>query len=133
MKFILWNDPLGKKECPYAYRWVFNFGLFSIRIHKWIRSDDKRYFHDHPWSFITFVLKGSYTDVSPNKKDDLNRWSIRYRKSTHKHYVKVKKGGALTLLVTGPQTKNWGFWIKKKLLYPSQYFKQYGHPPCSEL
>lgn len=132
MKPILWNDPLGRKECPYAYRWVFNFGLFSIRIHKWLRSDDKRFFHDHPWPFITFVLKGGYIDVSPTGKDTLNRWSIRYRSSKHKHYVKIKHGGALTLLITGPQVRNWGFWVKNKLWYPSQYFKQYSHPPCSE-
>ncbi len=68
MKFrwlqIRWKEPLGRPECPYMYRWVFNFGLFSIRVHHWLRSDDKRFFHDHPWSFISIVLKGGYTDVS---------------------------------------------------------------------
>ena len=56
-----WNEPLGVAECPYAYRWVFIFFGYSIRIHKWLRSDDKRYLHSHPWFFFTLVLKGSYT------------------------------------------------------------------------
>lgn len=63
---IRWAEPLGKPECPYMFRWVFVFFGFSIRLHHWIRSDDKRFFHDHPWSFITLVLKGQYTDVSPS-------------------------------------------------------------------
>lgn len=59
---IRFNEPLGTAECPYAYRWVLIFFGYSIRIHKWIRSDDKRYFHDHGWWFATFVLKGSYIE-----------------------------------------------------------------------
>jgi hypothetical protein len=58
--------------------------------------------------------------------------ALRFRRSSHKHYVKVHKGGALTLLITGPPLRKWGFWIKKRLLTPGQYFQQYGHPPCSE-
>lgn len=46
------------------YRWVFNFFLFSIRIHHWIRSDDKRFFHNHPWAFLSIIIRGGYTDVS---------------------------------------------------------------------
>jgi hypothetical protein len=61
---LTWNQPLGEPECPYAYRWVLNLGpLGSIRLHRWIRSDDKRAKHDHPADFVTLVLKGSYTDL----------------------------------------------------------------------
>ena len=129
---IRWNEALGEKECPYAYRWVFNFWLFSIRVHHFIRSDDKRYFHDHGWSFITLVLKGSYTDVSPEGEDLLTTGSIRYRKAEHKHYVKVPVGGCWTFLICGPQRRNWGFWIGDKFKRPLKYFHKYGHPPCSE-
>lgn len=62
---IRWAEPLGKPNCPYMVRWVLILFGYSIRIHHWIRSDDKRYFHDHPWNFLTIVLKGGYDDVSP--------------------------------------------------------------------
>lgn len=129
---IRWNEPLGKKECPYAYRWVFIFFGYSIRFHKWIRSDDKRYMHDHPWWFITFVLRGSYTDVSDNSSDTLKRFSLRYRPSLHKHYVDIPKGGCFTILFTGKPHRNWGFWINNKFKRPLKFFHKYGHPPCSE-
>lgn len=119
--------------CPYMYRWVFDFKLFSVRLHKWLRSDDKRAFHNHPWSFITIVLRGSYTDVSTDKKEVLCKGCIRYRKSSHKHYVEVPKEGCLSLIITGPTIdKKWGFWIDGKFKRREKYFKKYGHPPCSE-
>lgn len=128
-----WREPLGKKECPYAYRTLLNLKWFSVRVHEWIRSDDKRYFHDHPWSFITLVLWGGYTDVNETGQDRLRMGSIRYRHATHKHYVHVHPGGALTVLITTPKIREWGFWVKGKFKRPLRFFGKYGHPPCSEL
>lgn len=127
-----WNEPLGVPECPYAYRWVFIFFGYSIRIHHFLRSDDKRYFHDHAWWFLTFVFKGSYTDVSPQGEDVLKAGSIRYRKAEHPHYVKVDKGGCWTFLITGKPRRNWGFWVDGRFKRPLKYFHKFGHPPCSE-
>jgi hypothetical protein len=99
---------------------------------RWIRSDDKRYFHDHPWWFWTLVLRGGYTDVTPNGEDVLTRGSIRFRPSHHQHYVRIPKEGALTILLCGPQSRNWGFWVKGNHLRPLRFFSRHGHPPCSE-
>jgi hypothetical protein len=129
---IRWNEPLGKLECPYAYRWVLNLWFISFRIHYFIRSDDSRYFHDHGWWFLTFILKGSYVDVSPNGRDELKVGSIRYRKATHKHYVEVLQGGVWTFLITGKSSRNWGFWVNGKFKRPLKYFHKFGHPPCDK-
>jgi len=126
------KEALGKPECPYAYRWVLNFGFISFRIHHFLRSDDKRYFHDHGWWFLTLVLKGSYVDVSPEGRDTLTAGSIRYRKAEHKHYVEVPADGVWTFLITGPNARKWGFWIGDKFKRPLKYFHQFGHPPCDE-
>lgn len=129
---IRWNEPLGDRTCPYAYRWVFNLVLFAIRLHKWIRSDDKRHFHTHPYWFCTFILKGSYIDVTENGREELKRFSFRFRKANHAHYVKVPKEGCISLLITGSPIHNWGFLVNGKLKRPFKYFHKYGHPPCSE-
>ena len=125
---IRWAEPLGEKHCPYAYRWVLIFFGYSIRLHHFIRSDDKRYFHDHAWWFYTFVLKGSYTDVSKDCKDVLKRFQWRYRPAEHAHYVDVPEGGAWTILFTGQPFRKWGFWVDGTL----KYFHKFGHPPCEE-
>lgn len=78
------------------------------------------------------MLKGSYTDVSPQGKDVLTRGSIRFRKAKHPHYVDVAKGGCWTFLITGPMTRKWGFWVNGKFKRPLKYFHKFGHPPCDE-
>jgi hypothetical protein len=131
-----WNEPLGLSHCPYMRRYVLILFGFGLRLHVWYRSDDKRYLHNHPWNFITFVLKGSYKDfssVAPHQvviEDHLKQFSLRWRKAEHLHYVEVPKGGCITLLFTMPPKQKWGFWINSRILRPLRYFSRYGHPPC---
>ena len=127
-----YREPLGHDVCPYAHRTLLNLGLFSIRLHEWHRSDDKRFFHDHPWHFITLVLRGSYTDVSAAGRDMLTAGSIRYRSAGHAHYVEVPPTGAVTIIVTSRVVRNWGFWVKGKFVRPLRFFGKFGHPPCEE-
>ena len=122
---------IGLPECPYMRRWVVDFGAFAIRIHRWESSDDDRAFHDHPWWFITLVLRGSYDDVSLSGLDTLRVGSIRFRSASHRHTVKIKTPGTWTLLITGRAKRRWGFWVGGKLLKRDRYFAVHGHHPCS--
>ena len=125
-----WKQKLGRPECPYLIRTGISFGLFSIRIHNWISSDDDRHFHDHPWSFITLVLRGGYTDVSPSGEHRMTPGKVAYRHALHQHTVQVDKGGCLTIIITGPQWRKWGFWVGKKFKKANKYFLEHGHHPC---
>jgi hypothetical protein len=145
---IRWGQLLGRDECPYARRWVLDFGPFSLRVHHWYRSDDKRNPHDHPWWFLTFVLAGSYEDWSypivrgrPRTDtkivDRLRPGSVRFRHSHHVHAVSVAPGGCWTLLVTGQESRRWGFWTRRKdgavrFLRSKHYFFKHGHHPCDQ-
>lgn len=111
---------------------MFIFFGYAVRIHHFVRSDDKRYFHDHAWWFVTLVLRGSYTDVSPTGRDQLKTFSLRYRPANHAHYVEVPEGGCWTVLLTGKPLRKWGFWVDGKLKRPLKYFHRFGHPPCDE-
>ena len=134
---IRWNEKLGNEECPYMRRWVFNFYFFSIRIHQWYRSDDKRYMHNHAFNFLTVVLWGGYIDVSKHAGgfdllDDMSAGSVRYRKASHTHYVGYPAKGTITLLFCGRKIQNWGFFVKDKFMRPLRFFSRYGHPSCEE-
>lgn len=132
-RIITINQPLGDPTCPYCYRTVLNLGLFAIRYHKWVGNDDLRNKHDHPYSFITIILTGSYNDVTTNpitkedKEETLTPWSIRYRKSTHTHSVKLNTKICRTLVISGPPLRQWGFWVNGKFIRREKYFKKYGH------
>jgi hypothetical protein len=129
---IRWKEPLGRKECPYLYRWSFIFFNFSIRIHHWIRSDDKRFFHDHACDFISIVLKGRYTNITPDGSFHVKAGSIWFSKALKRHYLKVPKEGAWTLLFCGRPYHKWGFWITdKKMMRPWRYYNKYGETSCN--
>lgn len=130
-KFIFkMNEKLGLDTCPYLIRWRLETPWGSIRLHHWLGPDDDRARHDHPWSFVTFVLKGGYTDISPSGDQHLKAPAIQYRDAEHQHTVVPDKGGAWTIIITGPKIRKWGFWVNGKFVKMNKYFLTYGHHPC---
>jgi len=129
---IRWNEPLGLKDAPYMHRYMINLHWFSIRLHVWHRSDDKRFMHNHGWNFLTVVLKGGYTDVTEDGKELLRAGSVRYRKAEHLHFVGWPKDPTVTLLFCGRKRQNWGFKVNGKIMRPLRFFSRYGHPGREE-
>jgi hypothetical protein len=127
---IKFHEKLGLPECPYVIRWRIETRIGSIRLHHWLGPDDDRAFHDHPWWFATFVLRGGYTDRSPAGEEHLKAGSMRYRPALHQHTVVPDANGAWTLLVTGPKIRRWGFWLNGKLIKANKWFLSFGHHPC---
>jgi hypothetical protein len=132
----------GLTECPYFYRYILDFGMFSIRLHHWLSDDDHRAYHDHPYWFWTFVLKGSYVDVSPTiqewnggprefrKIDLVRRWQWRFRQAEYKHSVQTVEPNTWTFLITGKPSRRWAFWVDGKRIMRDKYFAVFGHHPC---
>jgi hypothetical protein len=97
---------------------------FNVTLHKIVKSDDP-IFHDHPWPYMTIVLKGGYWEHSPvfdslgRKFAEFQTWrgpgSIIIRGSNEFHWLELdaEKGPATTLFFMGPQTRDWGFMIEK--------------------
>ena len=123
---IRWAEKMGNPESPYLIRWTFLFFNFSIRIHHWIGSDDKRFFHDHPWDFISVVIKGSYTNVTPEGRFNVKAGSVWKSTALKRHYLEIPKDGAWTLLLCGRPFHKWGFYIDNRKFRPLRYFHKYG-------
>jgi len=99
-------------------------------VHHWLSQDDDRAFHDHPWWFITLVVRGAYTDRNPGGEDTLKAPALRYRPALHRHTVVPWPNGAWTVMVTGPKTRAWGFWNAGKFTKANKWFARFGHHPC---
>lgn len=129
---LRWKDRVGLPECPYMTRWVIVLMGYALRLHHWIASDDQRYKHDHGWWMLILVLWGGYTDVTDTGEDVLRAGSIRLRSATHRHTVRVNKGGCWSLLLTGPKLRKWGFYKpgSNKMIRPLRFFDRIGHHPC---
>ena len=118
---------LGIPNDPYLIRWVLDFGFFSLRLHHWRHSDDLRNPHDHAWDFITFILYGSYEDVSPSGNETMHAGQTTFRKAEHQHSVRVISKNCWTFLITGPERRKWGFWVNNKFRKRNKYFYEHGH------
>lgn len=62
---VRWAERLGDPDRPYLVRWTLILFGYSIRLHHWLRSDDRRYFHDHSADLLSIVLRGEYDNVVP--------------------------------------------------------------------
>jgi len=123
---IRWKEKLGLTECPYLYRWTLIFFGYSIRLHHWIKSDDRRYFHDHSCDLISIVIKGQYYNVTPEGKFLAKAWHPRKMKATQRHYLDIPKEGAWTIILCGRPYHKWGFYVNDHKWRPLRYFHKFG-------
>ena len=97
---------------------------FNVTLHKIVRSDDP-IMHDHPWAFMTIILKGGYWEhtpcINPHTKEIVGEnkvWrgpgSIIIRTSNEYHWLELEQDKpATTLFFMGPQQRDWGFLVDK--------------------
>lgn len=125
---------IGGGDDPYLRRWyvIPRNRFFNIYLHHFMRSDDDRALHDHPWANASFVFDGYYFEhtiraggihyVSARRE---GTFAFRRAKSAHRvslpeartfhvdndGYVKIEKAPAScwTIFITGPRIREWGF------------------------
>lgn len=98
---------------------------FNVTLHKIVRSDDA-IMHDHPWGYMTVVLKGGYWEHTPIFNNEgkmfaeFQTWrgpgSIIKRKAGEYHWLELDEsvGPATTLFFMGRQQREWGFLVQTK-------------------
>jgi hypothetical protein len=93
--------------------------LFGIYLHD-IYHPDVGAPHNHPWSFISIVMRGGYVEkVYPDPLNDPHMTNVRKRSwlSAHRmdttsgHLIVTTKPKTKTLILVGPRkTEGWGFF-----------------------
>lgn len=99
---------------------------FSIKLHRIYRPDQQRDLHDHPWNFLSIVLRGEYIEDVPCRADcplvshrKGNHREVRHirwfnlKKATDLHAISwVSRRPVWTLVLTGPRKRDWGFFVE---------------------
>lgn len=82
---------IGPSVSPYMKRWYLipHTRWVNLYLHKFERSDEDRALHDHPWNFWSFVVKGSYWEITEWERTLRKRWSLAYRNAEHPHRVQL--------------------------------------------
>lgn len=145
-KVIYGCEGRGDDASPYlTRRTLLNLGpLGKVCLHTFHRSD-ANVFHDHPFPFVTVVLKGGYFDMTPaerrpgstfipSKAEWLGPGSVRYRPAHHTHRVSLVSRftyagrgiafqPATTLVWLGPRVREWGFHLPEGWTPWRDYFR----------
>ena len=118
---------------PYLCRmYLFRLGGWRFYLHKFFGADGERWIHDHPFSGVSIVLCGRYTEevitaLSLPEPVVVER-ECRFINfvSKHKfHRIKAVQVPTWTLFVHAPHCKAWGFMesLEKKggLIYHNPF------------
>lgn len=130
------DDPAG----AYLRRWYLipRNRFFNVYLHNFLRSDDDRALHDHPWHWASLLLLGSYIEHT------IAAGGIH--RATHRAVGSIKLAGprtahrvalveslitqqpfpCWTLFITGPRVRDWGFHCALQGWIPWQRFTRAG-------
>lgn len=113
LRWTLWAP--GRGEEP----------LFKVLVHHFPAEISDRDPHDHPRSFVTFVLRGNYRDkrwevlnkgarpedtkIGRVVEERVCAGAVKYRPASYIHIVETDAVGSWTLVVMGPLRREWGF------------------------
>ncbi len=107
---------VGDGAVPYLRRWwlIPRNRFFNIYLHQFLRSDDDRALHDHPWINASILLRGCYVEHTI-EAGGINRrtlrragdWKLRTGSSAHR--LELINGECWTLFITGCRYREWGF------------------------
>jgi hypothetical protein len=107
---------VGGADDPYLKRWLVipRNNVFNIYLHHFLRSDDDRALHDHPWWNLSVLLKGEYTEHSiaaggVNHAVVRKAGQFKFRGAKSAHRIELHNGPCWTLFITGPVLRTWGF------------------------
>lgn len=134
-----WIVPFAKTKYPgadgcgllnwrhYPIKWILQRLRVAVRVHHILRSDHDRAFHDHPWPYVTVILKGGYTEIAPvydasglyigNKRTWYGPGSILFRRAKSQHRLELwEVETCWTLFITFGKAQAWGF-------FPNPHYK----------
>lgn len=122
---------IGGHERPYLRRWWLlpRNRVFNIYLHQFLRDDDDRALHDHPWLFnVSVLLQGRYIEHTiaeggVHVRTERAAGAVKLRWGPAPHRVELLKVldfvatqplnerpiPCWTLFITGPIVRDWGF------------------------
>jgi hypothetical protein len=100
----------------YLTRWrVVQTPWFALYVHRFDGPDSRFVLHDHPWNFMSIVLRGGYTEMRLNKLDrTVGEHTVKHINVVRRddaHYItKLLRYPSWSLLLVGGRKRTWGYW-----------------------
>lgn len=115
------NLVIERDDLIYMKRWwlVPRNYIQNVYLHQILISDDDRALHDHPWDNVSFLIAGSYEELTPEGSFTRNAGDVISRKATDSHRLIIDQP-VISIFTTGPMVREWGFhcpqgWVSWKV------------------
>lgn len=98
----------------YLHRWkMFGFGRLMVRVHHILDIDETPFLHSHPFSYVSIVFKGGYTERLQLKDGSLKVikrriGSVAFRSAKQFHRIESIHGNACKTLFFSWKFKSGG-------------------------
>lgn len=113
---------------PYLRRFTLLWTpLFRVYLHEILRSDGDRALHDHPWAFVSFILRGGYVEHLPGGPRWCGPGRLIFHRAFDLHRVQLRglpdgtECAAWTLVFCGRKKRQWGFLTKDGWISHDKY------------
>jgi hypothetical protein len=115
-RLIVWlNHLFGRSDIYfgdelYMRRWRLGPKRWpGLRLHHIVRGDSDRELHDHPFSFVSIILRGGYIEHTLDGRSvRYGPGSVVFRSAEALHRLELGKP-AWTFVLRGPIRRDWGF------------------------
>lgn len=110
------------KDPSKDYLWrlrILQTPWFGIYLHKLCGPDERASLHNHPWAFISFVLKGGYMEFVPGpfyaksryiKRVNVKRFGSKKNPLSSFHWIaELDRTPTWTLVFVGRRRRVWGY------------------------
>jgi hypothetical protein len=102
---------------------IYESPRFRVYLHKISLSDADPCMHDHPWRFLSIILRGGYREHTPKGVFDRKPGRIIYHPLVWLHRLELKKP-AWTILIGGAVKREWGFMTPTGWVHFQEYARQ---------
>jgi mannose-6-phosphate isomerase-like protein (cupin superfamily) len=102
----------GRSPDDYLRRWYLipHNRWMNLYLHQFLRSDDDRALHDHPWDNTSLILQGRYIEHTPTGQVLRQPGDCITRAANALHRIElIGDQPVITLFATGPKVREWGF------------------------
>jgi hypothetical protein len=112
---------IGGADNPYLKRWHLTprGNDEAVYLHHFLRSDDDRALHDHPWPSLSVILEGAYLEHLPQGTALRVEGDLVQRTPEDAHRVELlrnedeREKPVWTLFLVGQRVREWGFHCPK--------------------
>lgn len=126
--------------------WLLQTLGIAVRVHHICTADLDRSLHDHPWDWVSIVLRGWYLEARPShiapcfhgEEEELTHITARhagsfaFRHATDRHRITHVEPETWTLFITGPKVQWWGFYTPAGKVYYRDYESVHNKAPLPE-